>query len=755
MRPDFFDPIHSWAEMVVNGKLVKIHYIDETPSVKVLDDGSVEFYMYAPKAKKVEIGRMTECGIVKIPLIRGENGAFSCIVENYSCGMQYYLWFVDDVEIRNNKAGVSYGCFGAINTFEVPEKDTDFYYMKDVPHGTVSICKYVSGVSGHLKESYVYTPPGYENTGDSYPVLYVQHGVGENETGWVWQGKLNFIMDNLIAEGKCTPMIVVMSCGYAFKPNEDPIFYPGDFTSEMISDIIPYFENRFRIKKGRNNRAIAGLSLGSAQAFKTALLNKDKFSALGVFSDVRIEFEDKVSDDGKNPWNFFFMGCGTYEKNIIDGQNSICEYLRGADCVTRTYPGGHEWHVWRKCLRDFVVRIFKWSAEETDDMPAFAEHKASESQLLAQSIEEQMLFFDPMYKMVRFDVEPDGKPAGAYIDIPHGIEVEKNRTVRVWVHAPEAEHVEADIFDCGKIILEKTDKYDGCWTGTLENVEAGFHYVRFEINGTEVLNEQAPIGYGCFQTINYVDVHEDDFTYTQLRNVPHGSIQLQFYRSSQTGRQKLCYVYTPYGYEKNTDKSYPVLYLQHGGGENELGWIRQGKIVNIADNLIAEGKMKEMLIVVNCGYAFRPDGTSHPSLSSFDRELIDDCVPFIDSRYRTIADKDNRAVAGLSMGSMQAQKIVFENPGLFAWAGLFSGGKVGSVEEFDYSERLSSPESFKELYRMIFVSIGYDDLLFKDTNDSIEKALANNIPLEVYRDKGRHDWTFWRHSAVKFLEKLF
>ena len=126
--------------------------------------------------------------------------------------MHYYHWFVDGVKLFHPKAGFSYGCFETINTFEVPERGAEFYYLKEVPHGTVHLAKYASGVNGHLKECYVYTPYGSQkDPSRRYPVLYLQHGVGENETGWIWQGKLNYIMDNLIAEHKCREMIVVMS----------------------------------------------------------------------------------------------------------------------------------------------------------------------------------------------------------------------------------------------------------------------------------------------------------------------------------------------------------------------------------------------------------------------------------------------------------------------------------------------------------------------------------------------------------------
>ena len=148
---------------------------------------------------------------------------------------------------------------------------------------------------------------------------------------------------------------------------------------------------------------------------------------------------------------------------------------------------------------------------------------------------------------------------------------------------------------------QKDAEYQGYWSGILEDVEPGFHYTSFEVNGTEVLNVQAPTGYGCFQTINYLEVAEPEFRYHELRDVPHGQVHMNYYTSAQTDRTKLCYVYTPAGYDPFGEKRYPVLYLQHGGGENEIGWLRQGKIANIAANLIADGKMAEMIIVMNTG----------------------------------------------------------------------------------------------------------------------------------------------------------
>jgi hypothetical protein len=190
--------------------------------------------MYAPKAKRVEVAGLggffpTD----RIALEPDGKGGFYKSIAEFHWAMHYYFWYVDDVCVCNPEAGISYGCFTPINTFEVPEPGEDFYFIKEVPHGVVNLCKYHSGVNGHVKQCYVYTPPGYAKAEKKkYPVLYLQHGVGENETGWIWQGKLNFIMDNLIAGKQC---------------------------EELTDDIIPYIENNFRVKRGRNNRAMAGM----------------------------------------------------------------------------------------------------------------------------------------------------------------------------------------------------------------------------------------------------------------------------------------------------------------------------------------------------------------------------------------------------------------------------------------------------------------------------------------------------------------
>ena len=760
MHPVFFDPLNKKAELVKKGEEVAITYAEDRSGVRLLEDGAVQFSFYAPNALKVEVAGISgSMSRERISLEKEEDGHFSVTVSGLNPGFHYHDWFVDDVKVRNPKGAFCYGCFEAINFFEVPEQGIDFYYLKEVPHGDVSMRLYPSMVNGHMKACYVYTPPEYDkNTGKNYPVLYVQHGVGEDETGWIWNGKLNLILDNLIAGGKCRPMLVVMCSGYAFESDSDPVFYPGDFDKELVSDCIPFIEHNYRVKKGRGNRAMAGLSLGSAQASLIVSKHTDLFSYLGVFSGLASEPLDQIMADTVHPMNLVFLSCGEGETGLLKPQEMYRERMEkaGIPCLHKSYTGYHEWHVWRESLCDFVQKLF--AEEMQPDQEAefvLPEVFIAEERLKEQTYEEQLLFFDPVYKQLVHMVDEKGNPAGRYRDIHKGVDIPSPGTARFWFYAPEAENVEVDIFGAERISLKPSDEEKGYWTGALSGIDPGFHYHDYYVNGTQTINPMAPLGYGCFRAINYFEMPEQDFPEYLISNAPHGAVRMNYYRSSQTGREKLCYVYTPAEYEHSVEKQYPVLYLQHGGGENEIGWIWQGKIANIADNLMAQGRMKPMIIVMNTGYAFRPDGSSHPAMGSLPDELVKDCIPFIDRHYRTLGDRDNRAMAGLSMGGIQTQQTVFHYPELFSWAGIFSGGLTIKEGGEDFSDILLNAEKFRERFKLLFVACGTRDGFYEKTRQNVEEVLKHEVPLEIFEEEGYHDWTFWRHCVREFLPKLF
>lgn len=760
MHPMFFDPMYKTVYVEEKDGKRGMKYRDDIWGVRLEDNGDVTFSMRAPSARTVEVaGVGGSMGREHIVLDRDEEGCFSKTVSGIAPGFHYHFWFVDGVQVTNPLAPVAYGCFGATNFFEVPREGEDFWFLKEVPHGEVQIHTYVSRVNDHVKKCYVYTPPSYaRETEKKYPVLYVQHGVGEDETGWVWNGKLNFILDNLIAEGKCREMIVVMCSGYAFCKDEDPVFYPGDFGREIAEDVIPFIEGKFRTAKGRSNRAMAGLSLGSAQATQIVSRFQSLFAHLGVFSGVRDEEAERILRQHREyPMETVLMTAGIGEKGLDQAQKVYTDQFEalGVAGGQRSYPGYHEWHVWRASLRDFAQLIFKGQGEQEEERFVYTEKQLPKEQLDKQTFAEHLLMFDPIYKGLIRAVDEKGRPAGRYKDEHCGAEVTdmETRKARFWFRAPGAKSVEADIWGMGAFPLEKAE--EDWWTCEVEGIEKGFHYYGLKVNGVDVLDGNAQVGYGGFRAINYLEMPEADFEEYRLRQVPHGTVHLNYYPSKETGRTKLCYVYTPASYESEPKRRYPVLYLQHGGGENETGWIWQGKIANLADNLTAAGRMREMIIVMSTGYAFPESGAYHPSMGAFAEELASSGVPFIDSAYRTIPDKEHRAMAGLSMGGMQTQRCVFAHPELFRWAGIFSGGLTIRNEEVDYSDILLNPEEFERRFRMLFVACGTEESFYQSTKENEEKVLAAGVPIVTFEGYGYHDWTFWRHCAKDFLRRLF
>ncbi len=761
--PLMFDPIGKVAKFEPRDGFPYISYVEDEPGVRLEENGDVSFAMYAPTAETVEVsGFGGTMGSDKMPLDKCEDGYFRKRISGIKPGFLYHRWFVDGVQVMNPKAPFAYGCFGVTNFMEMPREGQDFWYLKDVPHGDVQIRSYVSEETGHIKQCYVYTPPCYgKDLEKKYPVVYVQHGVGENETGWIWNGKLNFIMDNLIAEDKCQEMIVVMCSGYSFPKGVNTVFYPGDFGKELTENVIPYIETNFRTKKGRKNRAMAGLSLGSAQAIQIVSRFPQLFAHLGVFSGMRDDvMETLLGHHEQYPMLTVLATSGVGEKGLDETQKQFTNRFAelGVNAQQRSYEGHHEWHVWRESFRDFASLVFQNMGDEESEEPIFTynEPELPVETLNEQTFAQHLCMFDPVYKGLIFDFDEKGRPAGRYFDEHPGVEVldSKTGTARFMYKAGAAKTVEVDIWGMRKFAMEKEADSDW-WSVTVSGIEKGFHYYSCVINGVEAVDANAPVGYGGFRVLNFMEMPEEDFEEYRLRQVPHGAVHLSYYPSKQTGRTKLCYVYTPAGYDHNPEKRYPVLYLQHGGGEDETGWIWQGKLCNIADNLIAAGQMQEMIVVMNAGYAFPENGEWHHSMSEFLKELPESCVPFIDGAYRTLADKEHRAMAGLSMGGMQTQKIVMENPDLFAWAGIFSGGLVIQDNEDDYSDILLNPQVFHERYKLLFVACGMQEGSYAATKENEERVLKAGTRIETFEGYGYHDWTFWRHCLNAFLRKLF
>jgi predicted alpha/beta superfamily hydrolase len=281
--------------------------------------------------------------------------------------------------------------------------------------------------------------------------------------------------------------------------------------------------------------------------------------------------------------------------------------------------------------------------------------------------------------------------------------------VRFRVNAPGAEKVRATLGLGGQggTVLQKAE--DGTWVGTSAGpLDEGFHYYHLDIDGG-VFNDPGTLNfYGSTRWESGVEVPAHDSDFYAVKDVPHGKVSQILFPSPSTGTHRRAFVYTPPGYDLDPTKRYPVLYLQHGWGEDETAWFNQGHANLIMDNLIAEGKSLPFLIVTTYGMTNvirpgQPGGLSAFKIEPFQTVLLDELMPYVDGHFRTLADRDHRAMAGLSMGGFETKLITARNPDVFSHIGLFSGGTFSP-------EDVESTPGFRDKVKLAFVSFGSKEL---------------------------------------------
>ena len=343
---------------------------------RVLNDNSVMFRVHAPQANSVQI----DLGGTKYDMTKSEGDFWSVTTKPQVPGFHYYSLIVDGVSTADPSSQAFYGCSRWSSAIEIAEAGMDDFDVQDVPHGEVRIVYYYSKVDESWRPLMVYTPAGYNESKQYYPVVYIQHGGGEDHRGWMEQGRAAQIMDNLIAAGKAVPMIVVssnsnvhsrnggMGGGYSWQGMQT-------FRSELIENVIPFVEKTYRVKKDRKNRAMCGLSMGGGQSFYIGLRDPEVFANVGVFStgmfggiqgassfDLEKEVPGMLTDTKtfNSLFDIFFLSCGEQDPRI-EYTRSIVKKMRDGGVKVRfnSYPGDHEWQVWRKSLHEFAQYLFK------------------------------------------------------------------------------------------------------------------------------------------------------------------------------------------------------------------------------------------------------------------------------------------------------------------------------------------------------------------------------------------------------------
>jgi enterochelin esterase family protein len=342
---------------------------------------------------------------------------------------------------------------------------------------------------------------------------------------------------------------------------------------------------------------------------------------------------------------------------------------------------------------------------------------------------------------------------------------------------------------------------DGAWLITTRPLDEGFHYYMLNIDGADVPDPGTLYYYGAGRWGSAVEIPAKDQEFYAVKDVPHGQLRQDLYFSKSTNAVRRCFVYTPPDYEKDPSRRYPVLYLQHGAGEDETGWGNQGHAGLIMDNLLAAGKAKPFIIVMDNGggiggggrggrgrggQATQPGGATPPAggqtaaggapgrgaagrggafnFGSFEKILIEELIPHVDSTYRTIADQPHRAMAGLSMGGMQTRTISLAHLDTFSHIGIFSGGSISPADVKDIA-------AYKEKVKLVFVSYGSREIdpanrrgggggrggPFggdpKANTDALKEAGINTH--WYVSPQTAHEWQSWRRSLHEFGPLLF
>ena len=381
-------------------------------------------------------------------------------------------------------------------------------------------------------------------------------------------------------------------------------------------------------------------------------------------------------------------------------------------------------------------------------------------------------------------ISEDFKPALSNQDSKQYPMVNSARQVRAQISAPEATKVGLDI--AGKIYTMTKDE-NGVWTGTSAPQDPGFHYYQLNIDGASVPDPTSLYYYGANRWGSGIEVPSDDQDFWQVKNVPQGTMSEVFYYSSYTKQMRRCFVYLPNEYYTNPTKKFPVLYLQHGMGENEYSWPYQGHTAQIMDNLIAEKKAVPCIVVMDNGLSARnpdapqggfggfgggqrpqgapqgaPQGGQRPQgqrpqggfggfggfAEDFKQVLFNDIMPMVEKNYRVIADPEHRAYAGLSMGGMQAREVTLANPGKFAYVGSFSSG-AWSVDQ------VRNSEGFAQKTKLLFMSGGgKENMGCVEAAKNIKEQLGMNAV--GYESEGTaHEFHTWRRSLHEFAQLLF
>ena len=601
-----------------------------------------------------------------------------------------------------------------------------------ISHGRIDTIVYHSTTVSTHRKALIYTPPGFTKK-KKYPVLYLLHGIGGDEKEWFNGGSPQIILDNLSAEGKIEPMIVVMPNGRAMKDDRaignimapDKVEAFANFEKDLLNDLIPFIEKSYPVLTDRENRAIAGLSMGGGQSLNFGLGNLDKFAWIGGFSSAPNTKAPEVLVPNPAVANekikLLYISCGASD-GLIGFSYRLHNYLNKNN-VPHIYfiePGVHDFKVWKNGLFMFSQLLFK-----PVDKSSFSKYPVAGA---------------PAQTNVRSAIYP---------------QIFADQKVLFKMKAPDAKKVQVDLGRKYDMVKDSS----GIWSVTTDSISEGFHYYSIIIDGIAVADPSSQTFYGMGRMASGIEIPFFGGGYYALRDVPHGDIRLKKYFSKVTNSWRQLYIYTPPGYDANLKDNYPVLYILHGGGEDESGWGSQGKTDLIMDNLIAAKKAQPMLVVMPDanmgGPAFDESG-----LKKFESEINITIIPFVENNYRVIADAKHRAMAGLSMGGIHTLYTGIKHTDQFSYLGVFSSGWIvpnqNEIANNQYEFLKNNSSTINSNLQQLWIAMGgKEDIAYKNCQMMLSKFDEMKIKYTYSEYPGGHSWPVWRNNLFNFAQLLF
>lgn len=588
------------------------------------------------------------------------------------------------------------------NTLFVPGPSVQ--WMADLPAGgDVSDLTYTSPVTGDERTALVWAPPGYdEDREQAYPVLYLLADGSQTAQEWAELGRAPQVLDNLVAEGRIDPMVVVMADAGGTDPR-----------SELLDGVVEATRAQYHVTDETAGQAVAGIGDGANHALSALRTDPGTFGSVGSFSGG---LNGSISAGVANAINESTDLLRIYVGNVLDPSYNRTHALLGTlerAGVEHEFDGvdpdsGATWDTWREALRDFASRVFQDPAD----------HGPREGHLPLDA--------------------PYAPPAAGSITTPHIGEngIVTFETGTQWADAKDVT-VWANWAPNGAWFRVPMTKIGQRWRVSMGPLD-GFYYYRYVVDGVDEKDPQDTVN-----TLTGVSpLFVPGTTDRMLSDVPAGKggeLSVLTYDSKVAGEERSAYVWTPPGYDADRADPYPVLYLNHGGGQSWGDWVEVGRAAQILDHHSIDGAIVPMVVVMGNG-----------NVPNYQAELLENLAPAARAKYNIASDADRQAIAGLSLGAMNTLNTWLTHPGEFGWIAAFSGGLFFNTPQFD-PEAVNAGTTFARIYTGdVF------DFTYQATMDLLDLLETNGIDHEFAGvTQGPHGFDTWQKNLIDLLPRLF